>query len=70
MTKKDKSSQATRDNRSRQLNPENPAYKSSRGEGAQSNSLDKASRDNRAKQLNPNNDAYWRARGRSKPKNG
>ena len=70
MTKKDKSSQATRDNRSRQLNPENPAYNSSRGDGAQSDSLDKASRDNRAKQLNPNNDAYWRARGRSKPKNG
>lgn len=69
MTKKDKSSQATRDNRSRQLNPENPAYTSSRGEGGRSH-VDKASRDNRAKQLNPNNDAYWRARGRNRPKNG
>ena len=39
---------ATRDNRSRQLNPEHRTYHLGRD-------------DNRANQLNPNNDAYWRA---------
>ena len=40
----------TRDNRSRQLNPEHHTYHLGRD-------------DNRANQLNPNNDAYWRSRG-------
>jgi hypothetical protein len=41
---------ATRDNRSRQLNPEHRTYHLGRD-------------NNRANQLNPNNDAYWRSRG-------
>jgi hypothetical protein len=41
---------ATRDNRSRQLNPEHRTYHLRRD-------------DNRANQLNPNNDAYWHSRG-------
>ena len=48
---------ATRNNRSRQLNPEHRTYHLGRD-------------DNRANQLNPNNDAYWHSRGgRAEPAN-
>lgn len=48
------------DNRADQLNPNNPAYQSSRqGSGAS-----KAATDNRANQLNPNNHATKKGGGR------
>lgn len=50
------SSKAARDNRSNQMNPNNPAHSSSR-------SYVKATGDNNANQLNPNNDAYRLSRG-------
>ena len=60
-------SKAARDNRANQLNPNNDAHSSSRGQPTASRSggagLDEAARDNRANQLNPNNDAHRSSRG-------
>ena len=48
-------------NRANQMNPNNPAYYSSRAST-------KAAADNRSDQLNSNNEAYWSSRGQEKPK--
>lgn len=50
---------AAADNRSNQMNPNNPAYQSSRAS--------KAAAVNRSNQLNDNNEAYWSSRGEEKP---
>ena len=63
-------SKATLDNRSRQLNPNNDAFKSSRGVSDAGTPADQATRDNRSRQLNPNNDAYKSSRGSGESKNG
>jgi len=63
-------SQAALDNRSRQLNPNDDAHKSSRGVSGSGTPAEKASRDNRSRQLNPNNDAYESSRGAGEPENG
>ena len=51
---------ATANNRANQMNPNNPAYYSSRAST-------KAAADNRSNQLNENNPAYWSSRGQEKP---
>ena len=48
-------------NRANQMNPNIPAYYSSRAST-------KAAADNRSNQLNENNPAYWSSRGEEKPK--
>ena len=57
-----KSSKSAQDNRANQLNPNHPAYHSSRGdspeEAGRSAAQDQRSLDNHANQLNPNNDAF------------
>lgn len=57
-------SQATRDNRANQLNPNNDAYRTSRGVPNQPTNPAQAAADNRANQLNPNNPAYRSSRGK------
>jgi len=52
---------AAADNRANQMNPNNPAYASSRAST-------KAAADNRSNQLNDNNPAYWSSRGLEKPR--
>ena len=52
---------AAANNRANQMNPNNPAYYSSRAST-------KAAADNRSDQLNSNNEAYWSSRGHEKPK--
>ena len=52
---------AAANNRANQMNPNNPAYASSRAST-------KAAADNRSNQLNENNAAYWSSRGEEKPK--
>ena len=62
--------QSARDNRANQLNPNNDAYRSSRGMDSPSRDFEddeKAARDNRANQLNPNNEAYRSSRGLDRP---
>lgn len=55
---------AATDNRANQMNPNNPAYVSSRGGDSGSGSIsggggyDKAAMDNHANQLNPNNPEF------------
>ena len=51
---------AAANNRANQMNPNNPAYSSSRAST-------KAAADNRSNQLNDNNPAYWSSRGAEKP---
>ena len=72
MTRKNSGSpsKASLDNRSRQLNPNNDAFKSSRGASQSGTPVDQATLDNRSRQLNPNNDAFKSSRGSGKPKNG
>lgn len=72
MTRKNSESpsKATLDNRSRQLNPNNDAFRSSRGVSQTGTPANQATLDNRSRQLNPNNDAHRTSRGSSKPKNG
>ena len=57
-------SKAEQDNHSNQLNPNNSAYWSSRGESGSSSSYSysKADMSNHSNQLNPNNSAYWSSR--------
>lgn len=64
------SDKAGQDNRSNQMNPNNPAYDSSRGGSGSSQgpSMDQAGTDNRANQMNPNNPAYESSRSGSKGK--
>ncbi|AWV91027.1 hypothetical protein DN745_17505 [Bradymonas sediminis] len=61
-------SKADRDNRSNQLNPNNDAYWSSRGQdapGAQpSYSPSQDDRDNRSRQLDPEHPTYDKSRGK------
>ena len=52
---------AAANNRANQMNPNNPAYYSSRAST-------KAAADDRSDQLNSNNEAYWSSRGHEKPK--
>mmetsp|Transcript_1224 Transcript_1224/g.1863 ORF Transcript_1224/g.1863 Transcript_1224/m.1863 type:complete len:97 (-) Transcript_1224:215-505(-) len=56
----DASAKAARDNRSNQLNPNHPAYESSRSGVPFPR---RGNDNNRANQLNPNNSAYWQSRG-------
>ena len=51
---------AADNNRANQMNPNNPAYYSSRVST-------KAASDNRSNQLNENNQSYWSSRGLGKP---
>ena len=53
------------DNRSRQLNPQDPAYR----DGPARKPLDDAGRNNRSRQLNPEHDAYRRSRDEKPPLN-
>ncbi|KAG3181950.1 hypothetical protein PC128_g14873 [Phytophthora cactorum] len=53
---------AATNNRTNQLNPNNPAYYSSRGQSESSSRSSKTAINNRANQLNPNNPAYHKSR--------
>ena len=61
---------AARDNRARQLNPNNPAYESSRGLSQTGKHAVQATRDNRGPQSSPNSGVSTPSRGSGKAKNG
>jgi hypothetical protein len=62
MSKARGGNQAAQNNRSNQLNPNNPAYQGSRQGGGKS----KPAMDNRSNQLNPEHPAHQGSRGSSK----
>ncbi|KAL3672648.1 hypothetical protein V7S43_001943 [Phytophthora oleae] len=60
--KRKQHSKAAIQNRANQLNPNNPAYYSSRGLSESDMRRKKAAISNRSNQLNPNNKAYHKSR--------